>query len=106
VDFFTELALERINEAMACGEFDNLPGKGRPLPQDPAGADPESRLACTVLKNAGLVPPEVRLLRDMAEIRSRRAGSADEKERTLLLRRLRFTETHYRILQEQNGRIR
>jgi hypothetical protein len=105
MEFFTEIALQRLQTAMANGEFDNLPGRGRALPPDPAaGQPPEWRLACKVLRNAGLVPPEVQLLRDMDELRRRRSESADEGERALLLRRLRLTETAYRILQEQRGR--
>jgi len=49
------LAERRIEEAIARGEFDDLPGAGRPLELD--DLDPlvpeELRLACRILKNAG-----------------------------------------------------
>jgi hypothetical protein len=49
------LAERRIEEAIARGEFDYLPGAGRPL--EPDDLDPlipeELRLACHILKNAG-----------------------------------------------------
>jgi len=51
-----DLIEERIQEAMARGEFDNLPGKGRPLQleRNPFAGDWE--LAYHVMKNAGYAP--------------------------------------------------
>lgn len=50
------IAERRIAEAVSQGEFDNLPGAGRPLDLD--DLDPslpeELRLAYRVLKNAGM----------------------------------------------------
>jgi hypothetical protein len=107
MDVFTELALERIKQAIADREFDGLPGKGQPLPPDALSAvSPELRLTYKVLKNARLVPPEVQILRDMDELRRRYDAAGDEEERRLLRRRLRFAETHYRILREKNKKGR
>ena len=54
------LAEGRIEEAIARGEFDDLPGAGRPLELD--DIDPllpeELRLAYRILKNAGSAPAE------------------------------------------------
>src|SRR5260221_7988055 len=49
------LAERRIEEAIARGEFDDLPGAGRPLElEDPDPALPaELRLACRLIRNAG-----------------------------------------------------
>jgi hypothetical protein len=59
------LALEliaelKIAEAAARGEFDNLPGAGRPLDlaEDPLVPE-EQRMANRILRNAGFKPPEV-----------------------------------------------
>jgi DnaJ family protein C protein 28 len=51
-----DLIEERIQEAMERGEFDNLPGKGRPLclERNPFAGDWE--LAYHVMKNAGYAP--------------------------------------------------
>ena len=49
------LAERRIEEAIARGEFDNLPGAGRPLDlddEDPLWPE-EVRMARRILKNAG-----------------------------------------------------
>ena len=62
----TQLAEQRITEAIARGELSNLPGEGEPLELDDDRLIPvEQRLACRILKNAGYLPPE---LEEVAEI--------------------------------------
>ena len=59
--FAFELIAERkIEEAAARGEFDGLPGEGRPLDLDDDALVPEDlRMAYRILKNAGYAPQEV-----------------------------------------------
>jgi hypothetical protein len=79
-----KLVSDRIEEAMSEGEFDNLPGEGKPLDLDWYFQLPEHlRLTCSVLRNAGLVPQEVELLREIGELRERLALTPDagDKER-------------------------
>ena len=56
------LVERKIEEAIARGELDNLPGAGRPLDLD--DLDPslpeELRLAYRILKNAGMSPADTR----------------------------------------------
>jgi hypothetical protein len=56
-----ELIAERkIAEAIAQGEFDGLPGTGKPLALEEDPLVPEElRMANRILKNAGFVPSEV-----------------------------------------------
>jgi len=88
--FWERLAEQRIEEAMARGEFDDLPGAGKPLPEDDlAGVPPELRLACRILKNAGYLPEEVQLRREIASVRRLLAeGLADESLTAEARRRL------------------
>jgi len=76
------LVERQIREAMAAGEFENLPFRGEPIPIDDDGSD--LALAHHVLKQAGFAPgwiatdAEIRLLlgrRDAVLARVRRAGS-------------------------------
>ena len=61
-----DLVESRIRDAQARGEFDDLPGAGRPLPdEDLAGVPDELRVAFRILRNAGCVPAEVDALRDL-----------------------------------------
>ncbi|MFQ6112676.1 MAG: DUF1992 domain-containing protein [bacterium] len=51
------IAEQRIKEAIESGELDNLPGMGRPLQLDDEFAkNSETRVAFTILKNAGFLP--------------------------------------------------
>jgi hypothetical protein len=54
------IAERRIAEALAQGEFDGLPGAGKPLDlaEDPLVPE-DQRMANRILKNAGYVPREV-----------------------------------------------
>ena len=57
---FDRIAEERIARALAAGEFDALPGTGRPLDLgDDLLVPPEVRMANRILKNAGCLPPEL-----------------------------------------------
>jgi hypothetical protein len=54
------LVERRIEQAIARGEFDHLPGAGWPLElEDDLLIPAEFRVAMRILKNAGYVPPEV-----------------------------------------------
>lgn len=81
------LAEQRIAEAQARGELDDLPGRGRPLDLgDDALVPEELRAAYRILKNAGFVPAEVESLRQIAELERLvgSAGDSDEKRRAVM----------------------
>lgn len=68
--FLELLAEETIQRAIARGDFDNLSGRGKPIPEE-VGMDlvaPELRTAYRILKNAGCVPEEVRLRREIGDV--------------------------------------
>src|SRR5690349_8882754 len=66
---WTKLAEDRIEEAIANGEFDHLPGQGQPLDLAQYFALPAAeRAGATLLKNANVVPPEVQLLTEIGEL--------------------------------------
>lgn len=72
------LVESRIKAAEDSGEFDNLPGTGKPLVLDDDPLIPEAvRVAHRILKNAGFVPPEVDKLRELAGLRSLLKGADD-----------------------------
>jgi len=88
------LVEERIQEALRRGDFDNLPGAGRPLAlDDDALVPPEVRLAYRILKNAGFVPPEVLERREIAELEHELAGIADAVARQHALTKLALLRT-------------
>jgi len=76
---------------MARGEFDNLPGKGKPLVQeDLSGVPEELRMAYKILKNAGCVPPEVELTNDVASLRRLILDMEESEARKGKVRELNF----------------
>ena len=84
---FDLIAEQKIAEAIARGELDNLPGAGRPLELDDDALIPEElRLAHRILKNAGYVPPEVQTLNEIAELERIAMGNATALKKLALLK--------------------
>jgi hypothetical protein len=81
---YDKLVENKIREAMEKGEFDDLPGRGRPVDLETYFAVPEEmRLGYSILKNAGVIPEEMGLLKEVEELKELLAGCAngDERER-------------------------
>ena len=83
-----DLITAKIRAAEAEGQFDNLPGAGKPLPKVD---DPENAVMHRILKENGAVPEFVSLSRELARLReelretgdrTRRAESVRERSRT------------------------
>lgn len=61
-----QIAEARIQEAIDRGELRGLPGEGKPLQLDDDSAIPEDlRAAYRILKNAGFLPPELQLRKEL-----------------------------------------
>ena len=56
---------EQIHEAQARGDFDNLPGTGKPLNLDDNLFIGDKALAYSLLKQNGYAPPEVELAKEI-----------------------------------------
>lgn len=87
---FDFIAERKIAEALARGEFDGLPGSGRPLDlQDDALVPEDVRVAYRILKNAGFVPPELQLHAQIRGVEALLQSVAlDDAERVQAMRRL------------------
>ena len=78
-----------IREAMARGDFDNLPGKGKPLDLSEWQKTPQHlRMSYSVLKNAGYSPAEIHTKKEMAALRKMIEAESDEDKKQRLLRKL------------------
>jgi len=89
MDAWAWIAEQRIVEAMEAGFFDRSELTGKPLDLDPALAvPPDQRMAFKVLQNAGFVPPEVELRREIEDLRQRLAAASTPAERALLTRQV------------------
>jgi hypothetical protein len=66
---FETLIEQRIREATARGEFEGLPGEGKPIALDDDLLVPEEvRVAHRILKNAGYVPPEAQQFAEINQL--------------------------------------
>lgn len=98
---FDKLVEEKIREAMERGEFDNLPGKGKPLDLDAYFATPEDlRLSYSILKNAGIVPEEAQLLSEIGSLKESLEQCADSEKRNTISRRIDELMMKYSMLRE------
>ena len=86
---FEIIAEQRIREAIERGEFDRLPGAGQPLKlEDDAMIPPELRVAYKILKNAGCLPPELELRKEIVTLRDLLRAVEDDGERKAKIREL------------------
>jgi hypothetical protein len=89
MSFLHWLADEKIKAAIKDGEFEHLQGLGKPLDLDDLSHIPEElRAGYRILKNAGIVPEEVQLNKDIATLGSLLAMCRDDVERTGLQKEL------------------
>lgn len=102
MDIFLIMAEERIRQSIQNGDFENLPGKGKPLKLDDLSGVPEDlRMGYKILKNAGMVPEEVQLKKDMLKLEDLLACCIDEQERTSLQSKLTEKELRFNQLIEK-----
>jgi hypothetical protein len=79
---FDRIVEALIKEAMERGEFDDLPGKGKPLDLTEYFETPEEvRLANSVLKNAGMTSREVDLLNEIAQLKQTLTAVLDQQKK-------------------------
>jgi hypothetical protein len=91
MDFIPKIAERRIIEAMQNGEFDNLEGKGKPINFEDESWIPEDlRMAYRFLKNAGCIPPELEIRKEIVNICTLMNTIDDDKERLKKFRELNF----------------
>ncbi len=76
---------DQIAKAVRAGEFENLPGRGKPVDLEAYFQTPEDlRLCYSMLKNADFVPEEVQMLKDIDSLREKLSVCADAEERKSL----------------------
>lgn len=88
---FENIVEQRIQAAQKKGEFDNLPGAGKPIDSTNDLLVPEDlRLAYKMLKNADCVPPEVELKKEIMTTETLLENVVDAAEAYGLLKKLNF----------------
>ena len=79
----------QIREAMARGDFENLPNKGKPIDLSVWQKTPAHlRMSYGILKNAGYNPREVHTKKEVAELKAMLENESNEERRERLLKKL------------------
>ncbi len=89
MDAITRLAEDRIQEAIERGDFDGLPGAGKPLVlEDDTWVPEDKRMGYKILKNAGCIPPELEERKEIFYLREIINTIDDDGERLTKVREL------------------
>jgi len=88
---FEKVVERRIQKAKQNGEFENLPGSGKPLVLTEDRFVPEElRLAYKILKNADCLPPEIELKKQIEHTEDLLSTMDETAEKYRLLKKLNF----------------
>ncbi|RYM02923.1 DUF1992 domain-containing protein [Sporolactobacillus sp. THM7-7] len=98
------LAEEKIQEGLKHGAFHNLPGKGKPLKFEDTSRVPEDlRAGYRMLKNAGYLPKELQLRKEMVTLNDLIRCCDDEDELGRLNHELREKKLRFNQLMEKRA---
>ena len=104
-EMFDKLVEQKIREAQEAGEFDGLEGAGRPVNLEAYFNTPEEmRAGYALLKNAGVLPEEAAMLKELNEAAARLEECRDEGERERLRRAVHDLKLKYDLLVERHRR--
>ena len=105
MDVIARIAESKIQTAIANGEFENLPGRGKPLELDDLSRIPaELRMGYKLLRNAGCLPPELEARREAIRLGALIETTGDPRERARLSRLRADAELLYCLLVERRRR--
>lgn len=103
MDFF-RITEHRIKEGFKNGDFENLPGIGKPLPEDEFANLPEDlRMAYRILKNAGYTQEESTLKKEMMSIEDLIKQGGNESEQSGLKNELNEKLLKYNSVLSKRG---
>lgn len=86
---YQKIVEKKIKEAEERGDFNDLPGKGKPLKFDDDSRLPEDlRIAYKILKNANCLPPELELKKEIKQMEDMLLTIPDEKEKYRLIKKI------------------
>ena len=102
-----DLVEARIRKAMAEGEFDNLPGKGKPIDLSKYYGVPEHlRIAYHMMKGSGYIPEEVRLKKEMEILKEKIKQCNSEEEKHKFMKELTKISQQFHFHMEYNKKVK
>ncbi|WP_203289520.1 MULTISPECIES: DUF1992 domain-containing protein [Metabacillus] len=85
MDLFTILSEDKIKQAIKDGEFNRLPGMGKPLQlEDLSHISPELRVSYKMMKNAGMLDEEGELKKSIHKLEDLASACQDALEKEKL----------------------
>ena len=94
---------QRIKKAQQEGEFERLPGAGRPLQlEDDSGVPEDLRLAYKILKNADCLPPELAEKKEIRQMEDMLARIPEEEEKYRLIKKINYKIMKLNIVRKRS----
>ncbi len=104
---FDKIVESIIKEATQHGEFDNLSNKGKRIDLSAYFETPEeTRLAHSILKNAGILPVEVELRKEIDALEEKLATCTDQEECCRLKKQIEQRRLNYNLQSERQKLLR
>ncbi|MEK4970891.1 DUF1992 domain-containing protein [Niallia circulans] len=102
MDFSFLVSEDKIKKAYKDGEFNHLPGFGKPLPKDSLASVPEElRMAYRVLKNAGYSLEEDKIRQELLSMEDLIRSCETEEEKLVLQRKYNEKLLRFRIMMKE-----
>ncbi|WP_028784881.1 DUF1992 domain-containing protein [Thalassobacillus devorans] len=99
---FTSIVEEKIKQSIRNGDFDNLPGKGKPLPKDDMDHVPaDLRNSYKILKNANMIPEEMQLKKEIVSLEELIDCCRNPEEKEIYKQRLSEKQLRFQLMMEQ-----
>lgn len=104
---FRNLIERQIRKAEAEGKLSNLEGEGKPLPDRPGDAliDPGLAAGHRIMAEAGVLPEEFKLKKELDAARAAYAKLTDPDEKKSAMKRIADLELRYHIAQDARRRF-
>jgi hypothetical protein len=104
MDGISRIIERNIKRAIYQGEFDDLPGKGKAQQlADLRFVSPEQRAAFLLLRNSGLLPPEMQLRKEIVTLEEK-LQTAMEEDKPGIIKAITEKKMFYDILMERRKR--
>ncbi|MFC7322840.1 DUF1992 domain-containing protein [Halobacillus campisalis] len=98
----SHLVEEKIKQSIKQGDFDHLPGKGKPLPKDDLAYVPDDlRNSYRILKNANMLPEEMQLKKEIVQLEELITESEECEEASRWNVQLTEKKLRYNMLMEK-----
>ncbi|WP_181350949.1 DUF1992 domain-containing protein [Thalassobacillus sp. CUG 92003] len=99
---FGHLIEEKIRQSIKNGDFEHLPGKGKPLPKDELSHVPDDmRNSYRILKNANMLPEEMQLKKEIVSLEELIAYCENPEEAADYKRELTEKQVRFNVLMEK-----